>query len=175
MPLMVRWRKFGPPATRMSTPAMPLARLYLLASGPTSIASISPLASASICASGSITRNTIVSSLAGSPHHFSLRTRVMVLAGRVDALELERPGRREGPILPALVEDLRVAVGRGRIERAEELRQSAELVLERDDHFAVVLARAARSRCPRSRSTTRSGTPCRCRCWPSTASGNPPR
>ena len=89
------WRKFGPPATRMSVPAMPLAREYLLTSGPMSMKSISPLASASICASASMARNTIVSSFAGFPHHFSLRTSVTVFAVWSMTAELERPGGRQ--------------------------------------------------------------------------------
>ena len=42
--------------------------------------SISPFTRASVWASRSIWRKTIVSSLAGRPHHFSLRASVIVLA-----------------------------------------------------------------------------------------------
>ncbi len=53
--------------------------------------SISPLARAPIWASGSMTRKMILSSLAGRPHHFSLRTRVMVWA------VLSMPSTLKGP------------------------------------------------------------------------------
>jgi hypothetical protein len=56
VPLMVMWRKFGPPARRSTIPGVPSARLSLLTSGPMSMKSISPLARASIWALASMAR-----------------------------------------------------------------------------------------------------------------------
>jgi len=79
-PLIVMWLKLGAAERRMAVPGVPSARFRRFTSEPIPMKSISPLARASGWASRSILRKTSESSLAGLPHHFSLRTRVMSCA-----------------------------------------------------------------------------------------------
>ena len=93
---------------------MSLAREYLLTSGPMSMKSISPLASASICASGSIARKTMRVELRRLAPPFLVAHQRDGLRGLVDAVELERTGRRERTVLPASLKicgDLLVEAG----------------------------------------------------------------
>src|SRR5579872_1167896 len=80
VPFSVMWLKFGADDLWILTLAMSWARFSRLTSDPIPMKSISPLVRASDWASRSILRKIRVSSLAGWPHHFSLRTSVMVWA-----------------------------------------------------------------------------------------------
>src|SRR5262245_41205659 len=79
-PLMVMCRKFGPPACRISTFGIAWTCRYVVASGPTSIRLMSPLASACPWAVWSTTRNTIELSLGFWPHQFGFGLSVYVCA-----------------------------------------------------------------------------------------------
>src|SRR5256885_10637916 len=80
VPLTVMWLKFGADEWWIFTVLMSWARFSRLTSDPMPMKSISPLERASAWASRSILRKMIVSSLAGLPHHLSLRARVIVWA-----------------------------------------------------------------------------------------------
>jgi hypothetical protein len=73
-------RKSGPAARWTVIPGAPSTRFNLFTSAAMSSTSISLLRRASTWAVGSMTRKTIRSSFGRLPHHFGLRTRLMVFA-----------------------------------------------------------------------------------------------
>src|SRR3954449_7708120 len=80
VPLSVKWRKSGPPATRTTPPLVAAARLYELGSIGRRLTSTSPLTKALTPASPSSARVMMRSSLGFAPHQFGSGTIETVFA-----------------------------------------------------------------------------------------------
>ena len=140
VPLNVMCRKFGPPARRMSTPEMPWARLQV-------VDVRADVDEVDLAVGEGVDLRVEVDDAVDDPVEDRLVAPPLRVAGQrdrlrglVDRLDLERAGGLQGLVDPARVEDVRVVVGRRRVQRAEQRLPVGVGVLEGDDRLLVAVA-----------------------------------